>query len=143
MRTKTSTWFEVKSKGQQTTEDGTEKSVIITNIFEAVSFADAETRAKKEVINIESVEAIAKAKYKEVFFSDNPKHDRYYKCKIKFITLDEMTLKVKKTTVLYLVQADSFGCARKNLDSAMEGTIAEYEVASISETQIFDIFELK
>ena len=67
--------------------------------------------------------------------------DKWYKAKLKFITIDEKTEKEKKTAVYYLVQAGSFEGARKNIDDVMGGTMIDYEIDTVSETKIMDVFE--
>lgn len=39
-----------------------------------------------------------------------------------------------------LVQAADLGRAKENLDTGMKGTMAEYEVASVVETAIMDVY---
>ena len=47
----------------------------------------------------------------------------------------------KKTTVTYLVQADSLDGAKKNIMEVMDGTMIDYVIQSIAETKIMDVFE--
>jgi hypothetical protein len=67
--------------------------------------------------------------------------DRWYKAKLQFITIDEKTEKEKKSNVNYLVQAGSFNGAVKNLDEVMGGTMIDYSIVSVAETQIMDVYE--
>ena len=67
--------------------------------------------------------------------------DKWYKAKLKFITIDEKTDKEKKTAVYYLVQAGSFEGARKNIEDVMGGTMIDYVIDTVSETPIMDVFE--
>ena len=62
-----------------------------------------------------TVTDIKKASYKEVFFSDNPRDDKWYKAKLQFIILDEKSGKEKLTAVNYLVQGNTFQNAVQNL----------------------------
>jgi hypothetical protein len=84
---------------------------------------------------------IKKAAYKEIFFSDDEQADRWYKTKLQFITIDEKTAKEKKSNVNYLVQAGTLNGAVKNIDSVMGGTMIDYVIASVAETQIMDVYE--
>ena len=84
---------------------------------------------------------IKKATYKEIFFSDSTTADRWYKTKLQFITIDEKTEKEKRSNVYYLVQAATLGEAVKNIDTVMGGTMIDYAIASVAETQIMDVFE--
>jgi hypothetical protein len=88
-----------------------------------------------------TVTDIKKAPYGEIFFSDQEMADRWYKAKLQFITLDEKTEKEKKSNVNYLVQAGSFNGAVKNLEEVMGGTMIDYNIASVAETTLMDVFE--
>ena len=43
----------------------------------------------------------------------------------------------------YLVQAGSFEGAKKNIDEVMGGTMIDYVIASVAETNFVDVFEFK
>jgi hypothetical protein len=66
---------------------------------------------------------------------------QYYKAKLHFITIDEKTDKEKKSVVNYLVEGCSLESARKNIDEVMGGTMIDYRIAAVSETNIMDVFE--
>ena len=112
-----------------------------------MSFTEAESVITKEISNYTSgefdVKAITCAAYSEIFFSDVDTDDRYYRVKLAFITLDEKTRKEKRTIVVYLVQAASLDKARAYIKEEMNKTMNDYEVVSISETPLLDVFEHK
>lgn len=87
------------------------------------------------------VKGIKEAPYGEIFFSDNTSDDKWFKVKLCFITLDEKTEKVKKSNVLYLVQANNIKNAISNVEAVMSKTMIEYTIKSVTETQIFDVYE--
>lgn len=147
MRNRTSEWFETKVRYDRTTEDGRNKKVTEAYTVEALSFTEAESAITKEISNYTSgefdVKAITRAAYSEIFFSDVDTDDRYYRVKLAFITLDEKTEKEKRTIVVYLVQAASLDKARAYIKEEMNKTMNDYEVVSISETPLLDVFEHK
>ena len=67
--------------------------------------------------------------------------DRWYKTKLQFITIDDKTEKEKKSNVNYLVHGSTLPGAVKSIDEVMGGTMIDYVIASIAETQIMDVFE--
>ena len=87
------------------------------------------------------VRDIKKAPYGEIFFSDEPAADRWYKAKLQFITIDEKTEKEKRSNINYLVHAATFNGAVRNIDEVMSKTMIDYSIASVAETQIMDVFE--
>ena len=112
--------------------------------MDALSFTEAEERITEEMSSYISgeftVRNIAEASYKEIFFSDLPSADKWYKAKLQFITLDEKTEKEKRSNVYYLVQAASFMQAVKNIEEVMGTTMIDYVIASVAETAIMDVF---
>ena len=60
---------------------------------------------------------------------------------LKFITIDEKTEKEKSKFTTYLVQASTLQQAVKNVEEIMGKTMEDYQIASISETKILDVFE--
>ena len=84
---------------------------------------------------------IKPAAYHEIFFSDMDKDDKWYKAKLMFITIDEKSQKEKRSAVTYLVQSGSLPGAVKNISEVMGTTMIDYEMASVVETQIMDVFE--
>ena len=97
MRSRTTTWFECKIRYEKTMEDGTQKKVTETYTVDALSFTEAEASIMEEMSSYISgefeVRDIKKAAYGEIFFSDSPSADRWYKTKLQFITIDEKTEK--------------------------------------------------
>ena len=63
--------------------------------------------------------------------------------KVNFITLDEKTAVEKKTTSQILVAAGNFRDALENFMDGMKGTMADFEIASITETPIMDVYRAK
>lgn len=145
MRSRTSTWFECKIRYEKTMEDGSQKKVTELYVVDALSFTEAEASIIEEMSSYISgefeVKDIKKAAYGEIFFSDSPSADRWYKTKLQFITIDDKTEKEKKSNVNYLVHGSALPGAVKSIDEVMGGTMIDYVIASIAETQIMDVFE--
>ena len=147
MRSRTANWFICKIRYEKVMEDGLQKKVTEQYVVDGLSFTEAETRITEEMSSYISgefdIHEIDRCVYKEIFFSDDDTADKWYKAKLKFITIDEKTEKEKKTSVYYLVQAGSFEGARKNIDEVMGGTMIDYIIDTVSETSIMDVFEYK
>lgn len=145
MRTKTSTWYETKVRYQKTTEEGVEKKVTEKYVVDALSVTEAESKIMDEMAAYNSVDlfvlGVVEASYKEIFFTDNSEDDRWFKAKVCFITIDEKSMKEKRTNVNYLIQAKSLESALKNVKEMMHGTMTDYDVVGLNETKILDVFE--
>lgn len=144
LKSHTARFFEVIMRTQETQEDGTVKMVKKTIVVDAVSFADAEAKAIREMaqyVNDIEVININPAQYGEVFTSDIAKDDRFYKCKLSLISIDERTSKEKRIKVVYLVQAGSTNTAQSYIDNEiMGGSLIDFEITSITGTPIIDAF---
>ena len=138
------TWFEVKIRYEKVMDNGMQKKVTEPYLFDALSFTESEGKCIEEMTPFISgeftVSDIRRANYSEIFFSDEESADRWFKCKLVFITLDEKSGVEKKTSTQVLVQAADLRDAIKKLDEGMKGTMADYQIASVSETAIMDVY---
>lgn len=145
MRIRTGTWFKTKVKYQKTMEDGSEKVVSEAYVVDALSFTEAESAIIDEMSVYVSgelkVSNLGKASYNEIFFSDVDDDDKFYTCKLQFITIDEKSEKEKRSNVTYLVQAKSLARALRYVDEVMGKSMIDYDIVGLNETKVFDVFE--
>lgn len=73
---------------------------------------------------------------------DYPTDARWYKAKVSFVFLDEKSGKEKRQNVVYLVQACSVHNACDNIDNAMKGTMTDYDIVSVAEQSIIEVYEM-
>lgn len=137
-------WFECKVRYDKMMENGTVKKVNEPYLVDALTFTEAEARIIEEVspyISGEfSVSAVKKTKISEIFFDENG--DRYYMVKVNFITLDERSGTEKKSASFILTQATDLEGALARFKEGMKGTMADYDIASVAETPLMDVFPL-
>jgi len=135
-------WFECKVSYEKMIEGGMPSRVNELYLVDALSFTEAEARIIEEIRPYISgdftVAGIKRARLSELFF--NPAGDRYYKIKVYFITLDEKSGAEKKTAVQMLAQASTVREAIDILEEGMKGTMADYVIASVTETLLIDVF---
>ena len=147
MRSRTSSWFETKIRYRKTMEDGMEKPVTEQYVVDALSFSEAETAITEEMAVYISGEYkitdIKPAAYGEIFFSDAAADDKWYKAKLAYILFDEKTEKEKRTSTYFLVQASTLSDAVKHIVEAMSTYMGDYDIVSIAETQVMDVYERK
>lgn len=137
------TWFECKVKFDREIENAEIKSVTEPYLVDALSFTEAEARIIKETAPFATgeftVTAVNKRKIGEMVYDENG--DRWYRCKINYITVDEKKGMEKKTAEIIMVQAIDFSTALTNLKNSLTDTLGDYEIAQINETLIMDVFE--
>ena len=138
-----SNWFECKVKYDRAAENGSMKTVSESYLINALSFTEAEARVTEEVSPFVSgefsVTAVKREKLAEVFFHEGG--DKWYKVKVNFITLDEKTAVEKRVACFMLVQACDFEQSLKNFNESMKGTLGDFEIVSIVETQLMDVYQ--
>ncbi|MCM1356455.1 MAG: DUF4494 domain-containing protein [Staphylococcus sp.] len=135
-------WLECKVRFDKVMENGAVKRVTESYLVDALSFTEAEARITREMTPFISgdftIPAIKKTSISEIFFTADA--DKWYMVKVNFITIDERSGVERKAASLILVQANDNEGARVRFDEGMKGTLADYDVASISETKIMDVY---
>ena len=121
------------------------KKVTEPYLVDALSFTEAEARIIEEqtpfISGEVNVTAVKRTKIAEIFWDDSA--DKWYLVKVAFITIDEKTAVEKKSTSLILVAASDFKGAYDNFMEGMKGTMADFEIQSITETPLMDVYKAK
>lgn len=137
-------WFECKVKYDKTAEEGALKKVTEPYLVSAVNFTEAEKRITEEMTPYISgefqVSDIKRAKFAELFRDEQDSADKWYKCKLSFITLDEKSGKEKRSSQILLVQAATVHGAIKRVDEEMGKTMIDYVITAVDETPLMDVF---
>lgn len=138
-----SNWFECKVRYDKMMENGLVKKVNEPFLVDALSFTEAESRITKErqpfISGDFSISAVKRTKISEIFWDDEA--EKWYLVKVAFITIDEKTAVEKKTTTLILVAGNNLKEAYDNFMEGMKGTMADFEVQSIAETPLMDVYK--
>lgn len=137
------TWFTVKVKFDSQGENGLITPVTEAFLIDALSYAEAEKRILEEVrpyatSNEIEIKDIRKAKIAELFC--NEAGDKWYRCKINYIIIDEDKGIEKKAPQIMMVQASDFKDAVDTLIERMKSALGDYEIDTVSETKILDVF---
>lgn len=138
-------WFECKAQFDKMMENGSLKKVTEPYMVDALSFTEAESRIIEELTPFVSGElnitAVKKTRIGEIFWDDSA--DKWYLVKAAFITIDEKTAAEKKSVSQILVAASDFKGAYDNFMEGMKGTMADFDIVSINETAIMDVYKAK
>ncbi len=137
------TWFECKVKYETIDEKtGKEKKVNLPYLIDAVSYTEAESRIHAEMEQYVrgefSVPSIKKANYTDLFFYDDG--DKWYKCKVVYVSIDENAGKEKKVSNQMLVLASDLKEAYERINESMSGMTVDYDITAIIESPIADVF---
>lgn len=140
-----SNWFECKIHYDKIQENGAVKKVSEPYLIDALSFTEAEARIIEEMTPYIggdfTVSSVKRSKITEIFWDETG--DKWYLTKLAFITIDPKSGAEKKATTQILVQAKDFKTALENVIEGMKGTASDYEIVSINETLIMDVYKVK
>ena len=135
-------WFECKVSYEKMMENGMVKKVIEPYLVDALSHAEAEARVIEELKPYISgdftVETVRRVRYAEVFASSES--DYWWRANVSFITLDERSGAEKRSNVAMLAGGDTIEDAIETLHEGMKGTMADYHISGMKESNILDIF---
>ncbi|MDR1698234.1 MAG: DUF4494 domain-containing protein [Prevotellaceae bacterium] len=141
-------WFECKVRYEELDPSGKQAKKTTPYLVDAMSFTEAEKRIIEEMkpyLGGEfTVANIRRVNVNEMFEDPNANDDKnsiWYRCKVNFVTLDEEKAIEKKTATQMYVQASDIKEALENLQGGLKGMMADYEIASITETAIMDVFK--
>lgn len=111
-------------------------------LVDAVSFTEAENRIHQELEQMIrgdfQVTNIRKANYSDIFPFENA--DRWFKCKVSYVAVDEEAGKEKKVSNQMLVMGNDLKEAYDNLMTSLEGMTIDFDVLGINESPIMDVF---
>lgn len=135
-------WFLCKVKYERNGDDGAISKVNESYLVDAMSFTEAEERINEEMTPYISgeflVSDIKRARIAELFANESG--DKWYRCKINFVTFDEEKQIEKRSAVQMYAQASTLKEAVDVIDTGMKGTMADYEIHTVTETNIMDVF---
>lgn len=137
-------WFECKIKYDKTGDDGIIKTVSEAYLVDAMSFTEAEARITAEMKPFISgdfmLANIKRVKIAEMFDTEDANADKWYRAKVMFVSLDEEKGIEKRLPSNMYVKAEDMKGALDNLLVGLKTTMADYEVATIAETLIMDVY---
>lgn len=125
-------------------ENGVIKKVTEAYLVDALTHSEAESRFIESVTPFISgdfeVSVVKKTKISEIF---NPDSDKFYLCKVSFVTIDEKNGIEKRSICPIIVGANDFDEALQILKDGMKGTMADWDIVSVSESSILEYFPAK
>lgn len=124
-------------------ENGADQKLTESYLVDALSFTEAEARILKEMEGYINdgfrIVIMKRANYSDLLEDENG--DFYYKVKVVFVSIDEEKGKEKKTSSYVLVQAKDIEAAQENIKHGLRDMTVDWDVSSISETLIVDVFK--
>ena len=135
-------YIEVKTKVNKQIAPAGNKVVTEIYLINAESCTEAEARVTEDLSSISNeeftIDAIKKSNISEIVRKENC--DFWYRAKVNFFNIDEKTGVEKKNACHYLVQGEGFDNAYRNLVDFLKTSLADYEIAALSETMVVDVY---
>jgi len=135
-------WYEVKVKYSKIDDNEKIKTFNQPYLFDALTFTEAEARANEEMSKYLSegfkITNIKVANFSEIFPSEHG--DRWFKCKVSLVTLDEDKGLERRTNTYILAQANDVKDAYEYILDQFSDTVSDFSIPSIQESPIIDIF---
>lgn len=136
--------YECGVRYERTMENGLSKKVTELYLVDALSFTEAEKRIIQEMVpyipDDFDVVTIKRTNYSEIVENGADSADKWFKAKLMFVTFDEKTSKEKKQAVYFIVKATDINNAHTVVVEHMKTTLVDYEIATLDETKIMDLF---
>lgn len=137
-------WFECKVCYEKTNEEGAVKKTTDVYLVDAISFTEAEAIITKEMTDLIrtsfDVEAVKREKVSELFRSKDD-IGLWFKIKIVYITIDEISAKEKKTAAIIYQQSKDMFSVSDDLKENMKDSQLDWEIKSVTETKVIDVIQ--
>lgn len=137
--------FETKVVYDKMMENGTQKRVTEKFLVYSASVSDSENMAIEELksyIHGEFMVTTSKlVKYADVVMDNSDDVDNFYKVAYDFITLDEKSGAAKRNRMNTLVKAGDLHDAVERFGMFMRGIMMDFEIVSVSKTNIVALFK--
>lgn len=135
-------YFIVTAKYDKMQENGTVKRVSEKYLCDALSIVEADAVVTENLKSFISgdffTSKVENSPIAEVM--GDKACGRFWLCKVAFITIDERTGTEKRSVSQILVGAPDFTNAVEEFNEGMKGTMADFEIESISVTAIKDFY---
>lgn len=141
-------YFEATVRYERTTSEGNIKIVTEKYVLTAASFAEAEERITIEIKPFAAgqfdVKALKTIDVREVMMDDNhSSDDKWFKCKVLFITINEITAEEKRTPAIIYVFAKDTASANSVLTEGLRSSMMDYEIDTIQATKIVELYQFE
>ena len=138
-------WFECKVRYDKLQENGAVKKVTEPYLVDALSFTEAEARITEEQtpFNIGRIQRVGCEAHQNRRNILQRGRRPLVSCQSRIHYNRRKTAAEKRSTSLILVQASNFKEAHENFVKGMAGTMAAYDILSISETPLMDVYKMK
>lgn len=135
-------WFETKVKFLRQMDNGLVKQITEQYLVDSMSFTEAEGRVMTEAtegMREVTVVSIKRSAIKEtVMYGDT---DMFFKVKVSYTALDEVTEKEKKINTYLLVNANDAKEAYERTEEHLKEMLVPFTIPKIDESPIIEVYQ--
>jgi len=133
-------WFECKYKFNKEDSQVGFKSTTETVLMDAVSWSEAETRVYAELAsNLRDFKLMKVGEYKVQDIVFNEEAEKWYRCKVSMVTVDEKSGREKKVKQIVLVAANDIKAANESINDLFSTALSNFTSVEIKETNIVEV----
>ena len=136
-------WYLCKVAYERQADEMGMKKVTESYLVDALSFTEAEERVIKEVTPFVSVGELEVVNIRPMRLAElllDEESGKYYRAKVNLTTIDTAGQERKVGTAM-VVQADSLLEGAKSLLAHLDSGVSAYELVSIGELDILDVYQ--
>lgn len=134
--------FQAKISYLKQTENGSVIKKSDEYLVSAYTFTEAEANLQQflqDYISDYDLIKLAISNINDVVLPSGDEVLTYWKCRLAYVTYDEESGKEKKVSEYLLINAQNTVEATEIIEKRMEGSIVDWEIIQISETNIIDV----
>lgn len=135
------TWFLCKIRYRKQEENGKQTTINEAYLIDSVSFTEAEARVYQELSSIIkdfNLVSVSPMRLADVFHYDDA--EKWFKCKVSYVSLDEKSGKEKKVQNTMLVSAANVKQAYERIEESLRTMLVPFDISDINSTNILEIF---
>ncbi len=133
-------WYNVKIRFQKEQENGSMKTFNEVYLLDAETYTDAEARTYSIVADNTpdfSITNLTRVRYSDVF--NYGEEEKWFKCKVVYVSIDEAKGKEKKITNFMLVNAETPKQAYERIEDALKTMLIPYDITDVNLTPILEV----
>ena len=133
-------WYSAKIRYQREQENGAFKTFNEVYLVDAETYTDAEARIYSIVADNTpdfTISNLSKVKLSDVF--NMGEEEKWFKCKVVYVSIDESKGKEKKITNVMLVNAETPKQAYERIEEALKTMLIPYDITDVNLTPIIEV----
>jgi Domain of unknown function (DUF4494) len=134
------TWYAAKIRFQREQENGSLKTFNEVYLIDAETYTDAEARVYEIVADNTPdflITNLTRVRLSDVF--NLGEEEKWFKCKVVYVSIDEAKGKEKKIVNFMLVNADTPKQAYERIEDALKTMLIPYDITDVNLTPILEV----